>query len=756
MNIRPSISICGRTGPANLRQGAGAWIASAAALILSVGQPAYAGEQGLVSQAEDPAPAVADAPSLPAITVTGTAGNAGSDGPVHGYVAEDSGLGTKTRTPVLENPQSVSVITRDQMDLQQADTTSEALRYTAGAASEKYGAFGGQYDFTKIRGVDADYYLDGLRIISNAGSWSPQVDPYTLERVEVLRGPSSYLYGQGTGGGIVNQVSRRPEAEPSHEITTQFGNFGQKFIGVDTTGPVTADKTLLYRFTATGLDTGGQVEDVRHKRLYIAPSLTWRPSAQTSWTILATYSREPGMPNYNSLPAALLGLDNSPYPQIDRHRNYQDTGFDDSSRSQESISSIFEHSFGNGWGFTSNMRFTHLASDEQRTEVYGYQAVNGVPFLKDYYEISPSMSNTFSMDNYVHGSVDLGSTRHSVVVGTDFSTGTLSDALYSDGPHLVDPYGPDYRPVVVPDFTASRAAPWSERQEFRRIGVYAQDQISWDRWRLTLGTRYDHSSTDDWTQSYSPTATYTRMDNGKWTGRAGLSYQFDNGIAPYASYSTSFNPLLGSGYNGNAFVPVETRQSEVGIKFHPRNSRTLLTAAVFNLEQTNVETADSAHLGFNTQAGKVRSRGFELTATTELVQNLNLIASYAYLSNVLVQDATYQGKSLTQTPKQSASLWLDYLITRGPLAGLRAGGGIRYLGSTWGDPANTFKVPSATLFDLVLNYDLRRLSPALDGATVALNATNLTNRKYVATCTSAMYCFIGQDRTITGTLTYRW
>lgn len=699
---------------------------------------------------------VAGAFTLPAISVTGVRTKEGEFGPVHGYVAEQSGLGTKADTSILEIPQSVSVVTREQMATQQIKTTSQALRYTAGATSEKYGAFGDQLDFTKIRGVDADYYLDGLRLISNPGSWSPQVDPYTLERVEVLRGPSSYLYGQATGGGIVNQVTRKPQDVESHEVTTQFGSFGRTFLGVDSTGPLNSDRTLLYRFTATGLNASDQLEDVRHKRFYLAPSLTWQPSEQTSWTVQAVHSIEPEIPNYNSLPANLLGLNKSQYASIDRHRNYRDMSFDDSSREQNSIGSTFKHTLDNGWKITSNMRYMHISSDLQRSIVYGYSVVNGRPMLRNTYELSPSSSNTFSMDNYVNGSFQLGPTKHDILVGTDFSSGTVTNALYSSGPYLVDPYGPDYRPHAVPNFTASRAAPWAERQEFDRLGVYVQDQISYDRWRLTLGTRYDKSKTSAVTQSYSTNSVHTRMDNGKWSGRAGLSYQFDNGISPYMSYATSFNPLLGSGYDGSAFIPTETTQSEMGIKFHPVNSRTLFTAALFNLEQTNVKTADAAHLGFNTQAGKVRSRGIDLSATTELVRNFNLIASYGYLDNALVQDTTYQGKSLTQTPRHSAALWLDYLIGRGPLSGLQIGGGARYLGSSYGDPANTFKVPAVTLFDMALNYDLAVISPSLEGATLALNVSNLTNKKYVASCTSVMYCFVGQDRTATATLTYRW
>lgn len=728
----------------------------ASALTLCIHQIAHADDGVPTAPQKDQIPTLTSVVTLPSTSVTGLSAKAGESGLVQGYVAEQSGLGTKTDTSILENPQSVSVVTREQMETQQIKTTSQALRYTAGANSEKYGAFGDQLDFTKIRGVDADYYLDGLRLVSNPGSWAPQVDPYTLERVEVLRGPSSYLYGQSTGGGIVNQVTRKPQDIESHEVTTQFGSFGRTFLGVDSTGPINADRTLLYRFTATGLKTNDQIEDVRHKRLYLAPSLTWQPTEQTSWTVQLVHSREPEIPNYNSLPANLLGLNKSPYTSIKRDRNYRDMSFDDSSREQNYFSSNFTYSFDNDWKVTSNMRYMHISSDLQRSIVYGYSVVNGKPMLKNTYEISPSSSNTFSMDNYISGSAQLGPTQHDVIVGTDFASGDVTSALYSSGPYLVDPYGPDYRPSAKPDLAASRAAPWSEKQEFDRLGVYVQDKISYDQWRLTLGTRYDKSKTDDVTHSYSPTAVTTRMNNEKWSGRAGLSYQFDNGIAPYVSYATSFNPLIGSGYNGSAFVPTETTQSEIGIKFHPADSRTLLTAAVYNLEQTNVKTSDAAHLGFNTQAGKVRSRGVDLSATAELVENLNLIAGYSYLDNALVQDTTYQGKSLTQTPRHSAAVWLDYLIRRGALSGLKIGGGSRYLGASYGDPANTFKVPAVTLFDLALDYNLGTLASSLEGASVALNVSNLTNKEYVASCTSALYCFVGQDRTATTSLTYRW
>lgn len=280
--------------------------------------------------------------------------------------------------------------------------------------------------------------------------------------------------------------------------------------------------------------------------------------------------------------------------------------------------------------------------------------------------------------------------------------------------------------------------------------------MAWNRWRLTLSGRHDWSNTDHETNSYSPVTVKSRQEDTQWSGRAGLSYQFDIGLAPYISYATSFDPLLGSGYDGKTFLPVETKQSEIGIKYHPQGSKTLLSAALFQLTQSNVKTSDAEHLGFNTQAGEARTRGLDLQATTEIVHNLNLIASYTWLDNTLTRDTKNQGNTLTQVPANSAAAWLDYRFDAGELAGLQLGSGVRYLGTSYGDPANTFKVPATTLVDMAVSYDLGQLTPQLKGTTLAVNVSNLTNQQYVASCTSAMYCFVGQDRSVTASVDYRW
>lgn len=685
------------------------------------------------------------------LTVTASMTDGGT-----GYQAWQSATGSKTSTAILEIPQSVSVISRAQMDMLQPASTSQALRYTAGATSERYGGNGDYLDMTRIRGAEADYYLDGLRVIGNIGTWSNQIDPYTLQRLEVLRGPSSFLYGQGSGGGIVNQVSRKPQTVAAGQLQLQYGSFNDKRLGFDITGPLTSNNRVLYRVTLSARDGHGQIENTQRQQIYLAPSVTLHPSDNLSWTLLASWSREPATPTYNSIPAIFYGLNNSPYPQIDRHKNYTDTQFAHSTRQQYSLTSLFSYTLHENWQLISNSRYMYLENGLKRGTVYGYKVTDNQPLFNGYYEIGPASSATFSMDNYLRGDFATGHFLHTLLTGVDLATGNIKNALYSDGGHYFSPYADIYHPVITPDFSASFAAPWKDKQNFTRFGLYVQDQLAWNHWRLTLSARHDWSKTDDYLNSYSPQSTLTQQHDTSWSGRAGLSYQFDTGIAPYISYATAFDPVLGSNYDGEVFKPLQTKQLEAGIKYQPDTSNLLFSVALFQLNQQHVKTTDPNpdHRGFNIQAGAVRTRGIDLQANAQLMPGLNLLTSYSWLDNQRVKDSDYQGKTLTQVPQHSAALWLDYRLPF--IQGLTAGAGVRYLGATYGDPANSFKVPAITVVDLAVNYDLQNIATALKGANLALNISNLANRQYIASCTTDRYCFVGQDRTINATASYHW
>lgn len=225
-------------------------------------------------------------------------------------------------------------------------------------------------------------------------------------------------------------------------------------------------------------------------------------------------------------------------------------------------------------------------------------------------------------------------------------------------------------------------------------------------------------------------------------------YNFDNGIAPYFSYSESFLPVLATGPSGQMLNPETGVQYEVGIKYQPIGWNALFTFAAFDLTRDNVVTY-APGVTFAEQTGQVKSRGIELEGTMSLADGWNLRAAYAYIDAVVTQDPVNVGKAPVTVPLNRASLWSDYTLQNGPLAGLQFGGGIRYVGATWGDDANTFKVGSATVLDALLAY-------TRDNWRLSLNVTNLADTRYVAACYSLSGCMYAEGRKAIGKLTYRW
>ena len=299
-------------------------------------------------------------------------------------------------------------------------------------------------------------------------------------------------------------------------------------------------------------------------------------------------------------------------------------------------------------------------------------------------------------------------------------------------------------------------------------------------WVLLLGGRYDWASTDGTTKTLRTGAkSKSSLDSEAFTGRVGVVYLFDNGLAPYASYAESFNPQSGTGFGGSVFKPTEGKQYEVGIKYQPPGSNSFITAAIFDLRQTNVPTLDPdpTHLCGNgrcsIQDGEQQSRGFELEGKASLNDNLDITGAYAYLdnraskSNSTVQYAPIsdvgtgpaipvKGTTTYGLPRHTASAWADYTFHDGQLKGFGVGAGARYVGSSWGDSANTLKVPGYTLFDAAVHYDIPNIANPKDNLRLAVNASNLANKEYVASCLSYSWCWYGSQRTVQASATYQW
>ncbi len=675
-------------------------------------------------------------------------------GPDDGYVANRSVTGAKTNTPVVEIPQSLSVVTRDQMDVRGVQNIGEAVQYSAGIRSnlqsESSGLAGSNivvrgFGGTGTAGTSGNEYIDGLRI-RGTNFVSAGFEPHLFERVEILKGPSSVLYGQSTPAGIVNHVSKRPTARRFHEIQGEAGSFDRLEAAFDFGGPVDAEGQFLYRVTGLALDTDAQTEFTGRDRKVMAPALTWRPSARTSLTILSTYQDDDFEGGFvNRVPAFGTIFDN-PGGKIPDDFFQGDPNFNSWDRELISVGYQFEHRFNNTWTVRQNARYLH--NDLALESIFGtvqadLRTLNRSSFSAD------EKSDDITIDSQAEARFKTGTLGHTVLFGVDYQSLERDTLRRLGSVAPLDIFAPVYN-IQIPSLALFQEIEIEDEQ----IGAYAQDQIKLGSWVLTLGGRYDWADSET---TNKLAGTQSDQSDGEFTGRAGLGYLFENGVAPYVSYSESFEPVAGVDVSGAAFDPTTGTQYEAGIKYQPNRYNALVTVAAFELTQQNVPTGDPDNPGFDVQTGEIRSRGIELEGLASFDFGLNLTASYTYLDVEITEsnDGT-AGNRPAGSAEHWASAWGDYTFQAGSFAGLGAGLGVRYIGSSAGDVQNSFEAPSYTLFDAAIRYDLGRLTPGLRGSEFAVNVSNLLDKRYVASCARIDRCFQGVGRNVVGTLKFRW
>ncbi len=657
-------------------------------------------------------------------------------GPVRGIVAKQSATATKSARAVAETPQSISIATADQIRQQQVTTTSEAMRYTPSTNAEIFGA-DPRADWVRMRGFIVPELLDGTRMPRATYAW-PRIDPYMVERIEALRGPAAALYGQTPPGGLINFVSKKPTDEPLREVQFTLGEPWRKQAAFDFSGPIDEEGKFLYRVTGMVRDAETQVDHVDDNRIFIAPSITFKPEEGTELTISGHHIRDDGG-SLQFLPAPGM-LYPSAYGYYDRSTYIGEPGYDDFQRRQSAIGYQFEHQFDNGITFNSSARLMEV--DYDLSVVRGHPAAVAVPPMVNRLAVEiHDVARTFTMDNNVSGTVETGPVTHNLLAGVDvlvqnydyqFGTGTASP---------INIYNPVYGQATIGAITNTANA----KQNINQVGVYLQDEMSLDNWRLTLTGRYDTAEMDTYNRLNS---TRTVNDDGAFTGRAGLLYAFDNGIAPYVSYGTSFEPTQGLSTSGQPWDPNEGKQLEVGVKYQPLGTDHLFTLAAFDLEQSNLVVTSG---GVSQQIGRVEMRGIEAEAKISMWDGWDMIASYAYLDS----NVTATGKRVIYVPNHQAALWVNHTFS-GNLEGFSAGAGVRYTGASFGDTANALEAPSYTLFDVAARLDLSAINESLKGTELAVNVANVFDKEYVASCNTVTQCYWGTGRTIRATLTHRW
>lgn len=668
--------------------------------------------------------------------------------PVDGYVAERNRSATKTDTPLLKTPQSVTQITADQIKAQNANDVRAALRYVGGVVPELRGTSGSRYDQFNLRGFTPEQYLDGLRL----GTYyytQPKTDPYLLERVEVLKGPASVLYGQTPPGGIVNYVSKRPSAAAQNEFFVQGGNDARFRSGFDVGGKLDDDGKVRYRLVGVGQRRDGPQHGVESANFSVAPAFSFDLGDATRLTVMAKYRHDPAAGSYGSLP---YEGSVAPLPDGDRiKRSFYDgdKGYNHFDRTARRLGIEFSHAFNEHVSFRQHLRYGLDEVDYHSVYGWGWAAGSHKQLLNRDLTNASESRNTLSIDNQLLFKFDTGALHHKVLAGVDYQ---------NLGAHLGNsPYGEsDVPPLNIdhPDHHQTITAAPRDHTDFtqNQLGYYLQDQISLGNLVLIGGGRYDHIHTAQ--TNRTEYAHETRSDHAA-TVRAGALYAFDFGLSPYVSYSESFQPPSTSSVDSDVLEPTRGNQYEIGVKYQP-DAHVMLTASGFRIRQKNVNGPRLPN-GYVAQTGEVELWGGELEAKASLAAGLDLTAAGTYLdSEIIRSDQGNHGNALEQTPKYSASLWMDYTQPGGRWKGLGGGGGVRYLGSQQVDNANTAKVPDATLFDATAHYKLGGLSNRLKGWKVAVNVDNLFNKKYVASCASTTTCYYGYGRQATATLRYQW
>jgi iron complex outermembrane receptor protein len=686
-----------------------------------------------------------------------------------------SDAGTKTNTPLIETPQSITRIDNAELVRRNALSINQALTYVAGVTPNQRGGVVGRYDQLTIRGFAPAQFLDGMRLLGGSYS-SPQIDFHRIESVDVIKGPASVLYGNATPGGLVNLTSKLPTEDFHGMIDLAAGSYSLWRGAVDVGGSLDADHKLRVRLIGGAERSDGFVDTTRYRRYYINPAISFAPNDKTSLSVIAAYQRDPKSGSYGSAPPIGTALPNPlgqlPVSFYDGEPSYE--AFD---RKQYTITGLFRRSITDWLKYRANTRY--LKIKQHYRQVYGSSLSTDNRTLVRGGGGSDENANTWSFDNNLLATFGTGPLKHELMAGLDyyrsravgyqrFVTGA------ANGIPNLDIFNPVYG-VAIPDIVASAVPTYTRRKQ---TGVYAQDQIQLGGLNLIGSIR------KDWYRQTTTTAgVATRVGQDKVTYRAGALYAFDFGLSPYVSYSTSFEPQSGVNLAGQPYVPITGRQYEAGLKFQPRGTQTILTLSVYDLARQNVLVTDPANIRNSIQVGETKTRGVEAEGRGSIRPGLDFSVALTYMdarytkgnpaTAGVINGAAQSGVTGTRVlgvPKWMASSFLSYDLAKasavsGPLAGLSFGGGVRYVGASDGlnsitaagiTTLNRFPVRGFTLVDTMLNYDLGAGGGALKGLNLALNVSNLFDKRHVSSCFATGWCWFGSPRTVVGSVRYKW
>ncbi|MFM4705389.1 TonB-dependent siderophore receptor [Aeromonas bivalvium] len=662
---------------------------------------------------------------------------------------------TKTRLDPIETPQAISVVDGETLSQRGVSSVSEALRYVPGVNTELRGGAVNRLDLFNIRGFDNyQNFYDGLLLQYNEWNLQPQIDPVAIEQLEVFKGPTSVLYGSMPPGGMVNLIAKRPQREGKHSVSVATGTGTLKELTLDSTGAI--NEQLAYRLVGLAREKDGQAVTSKEERYVFAPSLDWQLGERTLLNLNLYYQKDPEAGIYTTVPAK-GSVKANPQGELGSDTFLGDQHWNQYNRDVTLLGYKLSHDFSANWQFLQNARYMD-ASARQRNTYNGALAADDRTLSRNAY-LTDEASRGFVIDNQLSGKVQTGAAQHNLLLGVDYQY-LDADVLYRDTLDYnagdIDIFNPNHS-QIDPD---SLNFVYQDRKQIKQhqTGVYLQDQVRLDRLVAIAGLRYDSYRMD--TDSHSlyagaASSSLARIDQDNLSLRLGALYELDGGISPYVSYAESFEPVPGADKHGAAFDPATGQQWEGGLKFLSEDMSKMVTLSAFRITKKNALVTDPDNVyGPKLQTGETLSKGVELEGRIDLASNLDLSASYTLIDMAITRDSSgLQGKTPVWVPDQTASLWGNYRLEQGAAAGLRLGAGLRYVGETQLDAANTDKVPDYLLMDLAASYDLGRLSQRLKGVEASVSASNLFDQTYYS-CYDQNNCWFGAERNLEARLKY--
>ena len=685
------------------------------------------------------APAANNAPTLPDVNIKASAEGGITPGKIT--------VTTKGEANPLTTPQSITVVTRELMESRQDKTLVDAVSGVAGVVAGERGNRG--FDDIAIRGqtYGQEKYIDGLSTVRQG--YVPAEEIFGAERIEVLKGPASLLYGNVRPGGMVNVVSKRPKREVFNEIGVSLGSYGYKQATADISRPLSDDGSTAFRIAALTNDSDDVIDHVFFKNNYIAPSLRLALGAQTELTLLTSYQdrqwvRLQGLPPQGTLLPNRNG-------QVDRSFYAGEPGFGNNEFSRTRVGYELQHRFGEGWHLQQNFRWDDYTLKQRASAFLDALAVDQRTQVRTG-NVQADDYRTVALDTYLNGRLDSAWGKHDITLGLDLND--KHGRLASQSCTPADMGTIDlFKPVYGRSITCTGALA-DNTQDIQASGLYARDRLSLTRdLHLSAGLRHDRVSTRTFNNRTAKVSSAPK--DSATTGMLGASWEATPGVAPYVSWANSFVPISGTDFLGNAFKPETGRQLEAGVKFARDNGRQTASLAVYDLRRQNVTTNDTAHAGYSVQQGEHHSRGLELEVAAQLRNGLSLTAAYAYTDAVVSQSNASrlvngvlrqeQGSTVINVPRHNANVWAVYRL---PASGWGLGVGLRHMSERTGY-AYDFTIPGYTVFDAALMYQGQ-------GWRAALNVRNLGDKTYYGGALSNNVLTLGEVRQVRLNVVYEF